>query len=277
MPWKMIWKQLLGVGRDTVIEDISEELDADGEVVAMLARLRPRRWDQGRCPTCLQRCPWHDRGEGERRWRTLDLGTTKAFLVAVARRVNCRRHGVKVAWVPWAKHGSWFTHAFEDQVAWLTVATTETAARAPGSRSWEATPISTTSTSSATSRPQIPVTAAASTVTDDARVIIRSSHITQNSASTRSGGISNSATGHVRVTNTQIADNDARRAPTCSTAAARSSSTGIPYHLPPESRRPTGVSPVEVELISSVELGGREDSQGVVAACAVRQAGTCSR
>ena len=51
----------------------------------------------------------------------------QAFLVADAPRVDCRRHGVKVAWVPWARHASWFTHAFEDQVAWLTVATTKTA------------------------------------------------------------------------------------------------------------------------------------------------------
>jgi transposase len=33
--------------------------------------------------------------------------------------VSCRRHGVVVAAVPWARHGSRFTRSFEDQVAWL--------------------------------------------------------------------------------------------------------------------------------------------------------------
>ena len=32
---------------------------------------------------------------------------------------SCRQHGVVVARVPWARHGSWFTREFEDQVAWL--------------------------------------------------------------------------------------------------------------------------------------------------------------
>jgi transposase len=35
--------------------------------------------------------------------------------------VSCRRHGVVVCAVPWARHGSRFTRAFEDQVAWLAV------------------------------------------------------------------------------------------------------------------------------------------------------------
>jgi transposase len=38
---------------------------------------------------------------------------------AEAPRVACRRHGVVVARVPWARHGSWFTREFEQQVAWL--------------------------------------------------------------------------------------------------------------------------------------------------------------
>jgi transposase len=38
---------------------------------------------------------------------------------AAAPRVECRQHGVVVARVPWARHGSWFTREFEEQVAWL--------------------------------------------------------------------------------------------------------------------------------------------------------------
>jgi len=64
---------------------------------------------------------------GRRRWRALDLGSTKAFLEAEAPRVTCRRHGVVVCAVPWARHGSRFTRAFEDQTAWLSVNTSESA------------------------------------------------------------------------------------------------------------------------------------------------------
>ena len=41
--------------------------------------------------------------------------------------MSCRRHGVVVAAVPWARHGAGFTRAFEDQVAWLAVHTSKTA------------------------------------------------------------------------------------------------------------------------------------------------------
>ena len=41
------------------------------------------------------------------------------FLEAPAPRVECRRCGVVVAAVPWARPGARFTHAFEDSCAWL--------------------------------------------------------------------------------------------------------------------------------------------------------------
>ena len=62
-----------------------------------------------------------DLGEGRRRWRALDLGTTFAFVEAGAPRVRCRDHGVVVGAVPWVRHRSRFTRAFEDQTAWLAV------------------------------------------------------------------------------------------------------------------------------------------------------------
>jgi transposase len=36
-------------------------------------------------------------------------------------------HGVVVATVPWARHGSWFTRDFEDQAAWLATQQSKTA------------------------------------------------------------------------------------------------------------------------------------------------------
>jgi transposase len=57
----------------------------------------------------------------------LDLGTTLAFVEADAPRVTCRRHGVVVCAVPWARHKARFTRAFEDQAAWLAVNCSKTA------------------------------------------------------------------------------------------------------------------------------------------------------
>jgi transposase len=112
---------LLGLAR-AVVEDVW--IDEHGAVVVAA---RPRARERGRCPHCRRRCAGYDYGEGRRRWRALDLGTTYAFVEAEAPRVCCRRHGVVVAAVPWARHDSAFTRAFEDQTAWLAVNTSKTA------------------------------------------------------------------------------------------------------------------------------------------------------
>jgi transposase len=116
-----IWARLLGLAR-AVVEDVW--MTADGAVVVAA---RPRAREQDRCPHCRRRCPGYDLGEGRRRWRALDLGTTYAYVEADAPRVECKRHGVVVAAVPWARHDSWFTRSFEDQTAWLAVNTSKTA------------------------------------------------------------------------------------------------------------------------------------------------------
>jgi transposase len=109
-----VWARLLGLAR-AVVEDVF--LD-DGAVVVCV---RPRARERGRCPVCRRRCPGYDWGDGRRRWRALDLSTIKAYVEAEAPRVECERHGVIVAAVPWARHDSAFTRAFEDQAAWLAV------------------------------------------------------------------------------------------------------------------------------------------------------------
>jgi transposase len=115
-----VWARLLGLRR-TVVENVRIE---DGKVVVAA---RPGWRERDRCGVCRRRCPGADQGEGRRRWRALDLGTTLAYVEAQAPRVRCRRHGVVVCAVPWSRHGSRFTTAFEDQVAWLAVNTSKTA------------------------------------------------------------------------------------------------------------------------------------------------------
>jgi Helix-turn-helix domain of transposase family ISL3/zinc-finger of transposase IS204/IS1001/IS1096/IS1165 len=118
---RRVWKKLLGLQR-AVVEDV--ELTDTG---ALVVSVRPVAREQDRCPHCRRRCPGYDLGEGRRRWRALDFGTTFAYLDADAPRVSCKRHGVVVAAVPWARHDSAFTRSFEDQVAWLTVQASKTA------------------------------------------------------------------------------------------------------------------------------------------------------
>ena len=118
---RSVWKKLLGLQR-AVVEDV--ELTDTG---ALVVSVRPAARERDRCPHCRRRCAGYDWGEGRRRWRALDLGTTFAYLEAEAPRVTCKRHGVVVAAVPWARHDSGFTSAFEDQVAWLAVQASKTA------------------------------------------------------------------------------------------------------------------------------------------------------
>jgi len=58
------------------------------------------------------------------------------FLEAPAPRVACRTHGVLVARVPWARHGSRFTAAFEEQTAWLSAHAAKTTVSALMRTSW---------------------------------------------------------------------------------------------------------------------------------------------
>jgi transposase len=114
------WARTLGLEK-TVVEGVEED---DGAIVVAV---RPIYSQRDRCPHCRRRCPGYDLGEGRRRWRALDLGTTFCFLEADAPRVECKVHGVVVAAVPWARHDAWFTRSFDDQSAWLAVNTSKTA------------------------------------------------------------------------------------------------------------------------------------------------------
>jgi transposase len=121
---RRVWARLLGIER-AVVEDA--QLDREGTLVLSV---RPQARERDRCGVCRRRSPGFDLGEGRRRWRTLDVGTTCCFLEADAPRVSCRRHGVVVCAVPWARHNSRFTRAFEDQTAWLAVSCSQTAVAA---------------------------------------------------------------------------------------------------------------------------------------------------
>jgi transposase len=118
---------MLGCG-NAVIEDVDwQELDAgDGPRLTVIARVRPRKRQAGRCGICGRKRPGYDQGEGRRLWRALDLGPVTAWLEAGAPRVCCPEHGVVVAAVPWARHGAAHTRFFEDTIGWLACVTSKT-------------------------------------------------------------------------------------------------------------------------------------------------------
>ncbi len=73
---------------------------------SFVVRVRLQRRDWDRCGICRRRCPDYEAGDGRRRWRVLNLGTTKAYLETDAPRVRCPRHGIVAAAVRRACHGS---------------------------------------------------------------------------------------------------------------------------------------------------------------------------
>jgi hypothetical protein len=60
------------------------------------------------------------------------------FVQAPAPRVRWARHGVVVAWVPWARHDSAFTAASEEQSAWLVAHATGSTVAVLMRSSWRA-------------------------------------------------------------------------------------------------------------------------------------------
>ncbi len=61
-----------------VVGKVMDAIDLQDEVLVI--DLRPTRAAAGRCSRCDRRCRGYDKGGGVRRWRALELGTTRVFL-----------------------------------------------------------------------------------------------------------------------------------------------------------------------------------------------------
>jgi transposase len=117
-------KRLLNVN-DIVIKDVKFETDRKGEEILVIAAEPPKR-QRNRCPICGKKAKGYDSGNGVTRWRSMDLGSMRVYIEAPAPRICCKKHGVLVAKVPWARHHARFTHDFEDTVAWLMLHSSKT-------------------------------------------------------------------------------------------------------------------------------------------------------
>ena len=130
-----VLRAILGFGREVVIMSV-EVVPADRARLRVHVRPTVRR--RGRCGRCGELAAWFDNGDGQRSWRHLDAGYATVELVAVARRVNCASCGPTVAAVPWARHASAFTRAFEDLVVHDAIVGNKQAAADRYGVSWRA-------------------------------------------------------------------------------------------------------------------------------------------
>lgn len=134
-----VLKKVLGLGDEVVI--VGWELPADDreEVRPKLSvRVRRRVARRGPCGRCGTSSPWFDRGDGQRRWRHLDVGYATCELIADAPRVECPEHGPTVVAFPFARHDTTFTAALEDVVVHDAVVSNKQAAADRYGISWRA-------------------------------------------------------------------------------------------------------------------------------------------
>jgi transposase len=95
------------------VTDVS--FGAEGVIVTVCLRRRRRV-----CSACGQtgaHLEIHDRRV--KRWRHLDLGSSRCVIECELRRLRCPDCGVRLEAVPWARPGASHTRDFEDVVAWL--------------------------------------------------------------------------------------------------------------------------------------------------------------
>ena len=71
-----LWASMLAVTK-TVVDNVIFEQESETVVVSV----RPARGQRQLCGICRKRCPRYDAGAGRRRWRSVDFGTHKVFLV----------------------------------------------------------------------------------------------------------------------------------------------------------------------------------------------------
>jgi transposase len=107
------FNRLLGLPGASVI-DVSFSLDG----VIVTVRLRRRRRVCSACGQIGRHLQVHDRRV--KRWRHLDLGSTRCMIECELRLLRCTDcRVVRAEPVPWARPGAHHTRDFEDVVAWL--------------------------------------------------------------------------------------------------------------------------------------------------------------
>ncbi|MCI0604604.1 ISL3 family transposase [bacterium] len=112
----------------TIVESAHVSSNTDKEKPrTIVIRVRPQKKNL-RCGQCGRKAEGRHGEKGKLRWwRDLGIRQIPVYLVCRIYRVRCKKCGVKTMQVPWARVGSIFTKAFEDEVAWFMQKTNQSA------------------------------------------------------------------------------------------------------------------------------------------------------
>lgn len=97
-----------------------KNIEINNEELSLNIHVEATKGHQCRCPICKQKSVGYDQIHTERKWRSLDLGGWKVYLVSPVKRITCPEHGIITEDVPWAYHNSRFTKDFEEYIAYLS-------------------------------------------------------------------------------------------------------------------------------------------------------------
>ena len=120
MRLKALFEAIVSTGKIIV-----DNVEFDDENDKIYVDAHPYKKERCRCGICHRKCKGYDQGEGIRLWRCNDIGATRTYVRAAAPRVYCKQHGVVTAAVPWGRHKSRYTKAFEETLVWLTLHTSK--------------------------------------------------------------------------------------------------------------------------------------------------------
>jgi len=101
------YSQLLGLGTDWEVSDVSLEMDANRVLIELVYV-----GSQLSCPDCGTGCSRADTAP-KRRWRHLDTMQFETVLEAAIPRADCQKCGIKTIQIPWGGKHSRFTLMFE--------------------------------------------------------------------------------------------------------------------------------------------------------------------
>lgn len=127
-----LFRTILGFAR-VVVERVALESVGPVEVAV---RPSARRARCGQCGRPGKRL--HGTQGKAREWRHLGMWGRRVLIQATVHRVLCGRCGVRTMDVPWARPGSVFTRAFENEVAWMLQRTDQTSVSRYFGISWRA-------------------------------------------------------------------------------------------------------------------------------------------
>ena len=129
---RRLFRTILGFAR-AVVQMVTIEVEGPIEVAARPSARRARCGGCGRKGKRL-----HGTQGKAREWRHLGMWGRRVIIKATVHRVLCRRCGVRTMEVPWARPGSVFTRAFENEVAWMLQRTDQTSVSRYFGISWRA-------------------------------------------------------------------------------------------------------------------------------------------